>query len=533
MTFLLVLYHFARADFLERVRRYSFLVTLVLTLILACLAVPPIGARFSTVALGDIRGIYNTAWVSSALAMMSSAFLSLVGFYLTKNALERDKRTRVGQILAGTPTSSFTYLLGKALSNLLLLVTLLCVVMLTVVIMQFIRAEDTSVHFATLVAPFLIETFPFMAIVAALAVLFESLPILRSTGGNVIYFFVWTLMLVLSLDTSSVKEHIPVRASNDVAGVTTILHSMTEEAYAAYPDYNGNISMGVNLLDSAQSMRTFEWKGVAWTLPIMLGRFVWLALAALIVLLASIFFRPFRDLQPRQKSAKAAEEINHAAAIAAPAATALHLEPLPQSERSPFLAILIGELRLMYRSANRFWLIVALGLVIAEFFAPLEVGRRFLLPAAWIWPIALWSVMGCREKLSGTDQLIFSCPDVVRRQLPAIWIAGVLVALMTGLGVGVRFALAADWGGLASWVTGALFVPSVALVFGVVTGGRKLFEVIYTMVWYVGPLNALPGLDYAGATSESAALGMPIYFGLLAVIFVVISLMWRARQVRT
>ncbi len=307
MNLLAALYQFARADFLERVRRYSFLVTLVLTLILACLAVPPISASFTTVALGDIRGVYNTAWVSSALAIMSSAFLSLIGFYLVKNALERDKRTRVGQILAGTPTSAFTYLLGKTLSNLLLLATLLGVVMATVVIMQLIRAEDTSIQLVSLIAPFLIQTLPFMAVVAATAVLFEALPVLRGTGGNVIYFFLWIAGLILSIDPST-APHQPVRATNDLAGVTTILHGMTKDALEVYPDYNGNISMGVNFLDKAQSMRTFVWNGIVWTWPIILGRFVWLALAGIIVLLASVFFRRFNELQPSQKSARTGED---------------------------------------------------------------------------------------------------------------------------------------------------------------------------------------------------------------------------------
>jgi hypothetical protein len=71
MPALRTLFHLTRADFLERARRYSFLV-----------------------------------------------MLSLPAFYLVKNAIERDEQTRVGQIIATAPLSKSLYTLDKAFSNL-------------------------------------------------------------------------------------------------------------------------------------------------------------------------------------------------------------------------------------------------------------------------------------------------------------------------------------------------------------------------------------------------------------------------------
>src|SRR5262249_51368723 len=66
------LYHLMRADFLERVRRYSFLVTLGLAVWL--------GWAVSTGKLklwiSDSRGIYNSAWVGLLMAMVVNAFVS-------------------------------------------------------------------------------------------------------------------------------------------------------------------------------------------------------------------------------------------------------------------------------------------------------------------------------------------------------------------------------------------------------------------------------------------------------------------------
>ncbi|MGC1796908.1 MAG: hypothetical protein WA713_12545, partial [Candidatus Acidiferrales bacterium] len=53
-----VLQHLARADFLERVRRYSFLITLLLAIYFGYLA----ATGKITLRVGNMRGVYNSAW---------------------------------------------------------------------------------------------------------------------------------------------------------------------------------------------------------------------------------------------------------------------------------------------------------------------------------------------------------------------------------------------------------------------------------------------------------------------------------------
>jgi hypothetical protein len=46
--------------------------------------------------LDDYRGILNSAWLGSLMALVGGTFLSLVGFYIVKNSILRDQDTRVG-----------------------------------------------------------------------------------------------------------------------------------------------------------------------------------------------------------------------------------------------------------------------------------------------------------------------------------------------------------------------------------------------------------------------------------------------------
>ena len=98
---------------------------------------------------------------------------------------------------------------------------------------------------------------------------------------------------------------------------------------------------------------------------------------------------------------------------------------------------------------------------------------------AWLWPMLIWSQLGTREALFSTGSLIFSAPHAVSRQLLATYAAGVLVAAITGGGLGIHLLVARDFAGLGAWAAGALFIPALALMLGVTTGSRKFFENLY------------------------------------------------------
>ena len=70
----------ARADFLERVRRFSFLVTLLCSLYLGY----AVGTGQMAMRLEGARGVYTSAWVGTTVALITGCFISLAGFYVIK-----------------------------------------------------------------------------------------------------------------------------------------------------------------------------------------------------------------------------------------------------------------------------------------------------------------------------------------------------------------------------------------------------------------------------------------------------------------
>jgi hypothetical protein len=158
--------------------------------------------------------------------------------------------------------------------------------------------------------------------------------------------------------------------------------------------------------------------------------------------------------------------------------------------------------------------------------------RGYLLAAAWFWPIAVWSAMGCRARQHNTRPIVFSVPRPVGRPLAAAWLAGLCVTAVAGSGYALRLVFAGQGPALAAWAAGALLIPSLALALGVWTGSRRAFEVVYTFLWYLGPINQVAALDYAGVTAGALAGRFWRYHLLAGVLLTVLAVLGRTRQVR-
>jgi hypothetical protein len=471
------------------------------------------------------------------MALVGGTFLSLVGFYIVKNSILRDQDTRVGRILATTPKSKGFYTLAKMTSNFAVLASMVAVLALATVAMQLLRAEESHIDWWALLSPLLLLALPCMAVTAALAVLFETLPLLRSGLGNVIYFFLWTFLLIgPSTQVMDKNQPIPPAAYvADFSGVVSTMSQMQGDVRSIDPLYKGGSSLNIGNEGGAPSKR-FHWRGLAWNRALVLGRVMWTGIAIALALLAAVFFHrfdPAREwrlkrppVETRLAASPPASEINSATVHAVAAGPPAHLTPLPTGRPSnSFATLVVAELRLMLKGKQWWWYVVAAGLFIACLASPLESARGGVLIAAWIWPILVWSSMGSREKRCATESLIFSSAGALHRQLPAMWLAGVLVALLTGGGIGLRLLLRGDMPGVAAFLAGATFIPSLALALGVWSGSGKAFEALYTVWWYMGPAHHTPGIDFMGV---SAASSSPATYALIALALVSVAY-WRRR----
>jgi hypothetical protein len=520
-----MVYHLARADFLERVRRYSFLFIMGISLYFGYAA----ATGQLVMRVNESRGVFNSAWIGGLMALVSTTFLTLAGFYVVKNTIERDRLTRVGEILASTPMSKTTYVMGKAISNFVVLTAMVVILPISGIMMQFWHGEDSHVELWKLLAPFLLIALPAMAVVAAIAVLFETIPWLRGGFGNVVYFFVWTAALTLPV----VGAKKGGTQYFDWSGLSVIWSSL--QAAAKGPAEHNGFSLSIESTSAAKAAATFLWDGVQWTASLVFARLLWVAAAIAIALLAALLFDRFDPSKERWRrvAAREAGETVEGVAAQMPAHAALLTPLAARTGHFRFGAILVAELRLMLKGRKWWWYAVAGGLIVACAATPDASARGILLACAWLWPVLMWSSMGVREVRDQTSQLLFSAPHPIARQLPAVWFAGVVLALLTGSGFGARVLLGGDWRGLLAWLTGALFIPTLALALGVWSGSSKLFEIVYTLLWYLGPMHATLKLDFMASAPGTAATRVPSFYFALTLAIAAVAVLGRKRQLQT
>jgi len=523
MNTLRVIYHLARADFYERTRRYSFLVVMGLVIFLGY----QVGLGNVGLKLGQYRGEFNSAWVGSMMSLIASVFLGWFGFYVVNNSIARDRETRVGQIIATTTMTRLLYAVGKWISNFVVLTTMVMILMFAGIVIQFLQGESLQLDLLAFVNPFIVIVLPAIALVAAIAVLFETIPFLSGGFGNIVYFFIFVMFIALAEEAS-------LNPIFEPTGILITQDYMTAELIQKYPDYNGAFTLGGGFEQEVTG--TFLWRGITWTGAMILTRFSLFGAALFITMIATLFFDRFDSSRYKPKRTKKSASNSDPVPVFSPPGAAAP-GPMPTPRLTPLSAatnhlnfpnILIVELKLLLKGQRWWWYLVAGGLIVAGFVNSAETAYKIILPIAWVWPILLWSSIGCREKRHNVQSITFASPSPVWRQLPAQWLAGFILSIVVASGVLLRLVIVGDLTGLVWSLIGAIFIPSLALACGVWSNGSKLFEILYILFWYLGPINRLPQLDYLGVTGES----QPPIFIVAALGLIAFAVYGRVRQLR-
>lgn len=493
----------ARADVLERTRRYQYLASIVVTLVIGTLLVPGRGAGYETFLIDGYRGVYNSAWIGATFALLASLMLALFGFYNVKSAVQRDRETHVGEIVASTSIDRFDYALGKALSNFAVLGSMTVILFIVAVVMQFVRGESAALDLSQIGLPFAIVVFPSIAVTAAIALFFEVVPWLRGGLGNVVYFFAWIGYLVWSFNGEALR----VSWWRDALGANLILRQVWGALRSVDPGAKpSSVEIGAG---GEAARRLFVFHGFSWSAGEVAGRFAWFAIAIAIVALAALIFDRFANpvlSTNRRPRAGFVPRLQ--------AATERRLRPLLDVFfPGNFGALVLAELRLLVGGLSMWWYVVAAGLFIAQIPAEAQA-QSIVVGLAWIWPMLQWSQLGTRESVFSTEQLVYPTLHPIRRQFVAQWLAGVLLALLAAGGSLIHWAILGNIAGVEGIVAGAFFVPTLALACGALSGTTRLYEIAYLLLWYIGPMNRTT-LDFTqGAYAPGYAIATFILFAL-------------------
>lgn len=488
-----------RADLLQRLRAPRVWALLAVLSGAAWFCFPPASAGYMILGVGGIhRGQYGSAWIGMALAMLC-IWLSLLGFYVVRGSLARDIDTRVWQLLAATPMPRAVYLLGKWCGNLLVLLIVLAGATVTGLAAQLVRGEDRAVDLIELAKPLLLLALPLLSLTAMCALLFDLLPWLRRSAGNALFLVLWVAMLATTQQgLQSAAQRAGTRWPGDPFGVSVFdrtAHARLAGQYAVEAAPGFCLACGM----ANKKPRLLDWHSWQPTAREAAGRATWLGLAlGAVLLMASL--------------------LDWAAAHAGPPARGTvtgggyrlrWLDRLLQPLRgTAFGNVLALELQLALRQRRLWWWLALAAAWGVQLLAKPGVAALALV-AAWMLSLDLFARSGLREHDKGMGAVVFGASGAARRVGAARWLMLVLVGVLCGLPLLVRFGISDAPLALAALaVTASL--ASWGLALGALTRNAHAFELLVCALAYLA-IDGTPALNVAA----SPALTGMVHLALL------------------
>lgn len=485
----------ARGDLRERTRRPGFLLTVLASVALGYLAVPPSSAGYTFVKVGGHRGVYDSAYVGVMLALVGSLWIGWLGFFVVRSSIARDVDSRVGELLAATPVGSGTYLLAKFVSNLAVLVSMIGALALTAPIMQLLRGESAALDPLALWTPFVVLGVPTMALVAAAAVAFETVPVLRSVIGTMVWLVAYPVVFFNALPQ----------------GLGRVTDTFQADV-AAQHGTDTEVSIGLTGEDGG--LDRFTYSGLDLPAGAVVGQIVLVLVSVLLVAAPAVWFHRFDParsrptLSPGQVADGAGVPVSPAPAPkpVTPPRTPVHLGPAWGS-------LVVRTTKLHLAGTSGLWWAAAFVVTIVSVVVPQEaVGTTLLV--AWLLPVLPWSRLGVRHAHDPVPRLLDPTMSA-RRHIWTDWSSGVLLAALTGIGPLARMAVLGDSGGMLHWLAGALCIPAIAVCLGALGRSPLWFQVGYLGIWYL-MLNAIAAVDVMGAVRDAGTPSGPSPFVWLA-----------------
>ncbi|MCE9687098.1 hypothetical protein LZP73_12945 [Shewanella sp. AS16] len=457
-----------------------FLGVIALTLLLF----PSPYAGYAVVDIQGARGVYNSAWMGASLALVGSAFMFLMGYYLVTGTVEHDRHQGLLPLMLSSRLSINGYLLVKFFSHLLLLNCLGITMVLVAMLQQLVMAEQAGLRIADYVLPYLVLFEPILVLVATITILFEVIPKLASQYGNLGYFFLWAMLSVANMGGLSAHS-----------AITTQMAA----AVATPADVPLQVSLGFSALK--QQQLTFDWGGAVYDSSVWLPVMLQLLLAVCIMLLAMYLANNgyhllyhARDAEtPRKRSAGRPNQL-------------AYRWFLLLTRRLNCAFVLRAELELLFAGLSSSLSLILLSLSLAALILPLAAVQTVLLPLLALLPILTLSRFSVRDVFYGTRELIESnCSKLTLARTR--WLAAVLFLLICSCGLLLRFIFERDLLAVLHLLAFILLLPSMSMLLAGCFHWRKGFELLYLLLWVVGPINKTGELDFIGVTQEHLALG--------------------------
>lgn len=471
-----------------RLRRSStHAVLLVAALVMWFMIADP--AKGSTLMVANnARVAYTSTCLALGSSMLATILLSLFGFYLARGRVAEDLRSGMGSVLAATPASNTSLILGRWAGAVLYLSTLVALLALAMIALQAVRG-DGAIEPGVFLTFYALTILPNIFFIAAMAVLCESVPALIGKAGDVLYFVFWLAQIVAPAALMSASADSVALLAFDTTGLGVLMQraqSLLQTSATAV----GLTPFDPTLAPVVISADFWHWHMAATRVAAALLAVIPLALAT------ALFHRFSPDrvtlwTSPKRWALGAA--VNR---MLGPLAVVSRLLLRAAPRLPPVLRPTVAELALTF-AGNR----VAAPLLLVFIGAGATVDYAMLpwvlLPAVLYWGVMIADV-SVRDFSADTENMIAAASGGT---VARYWRQGALVLLLGILltaPIIVRFAVTEPIRALAL-LAGLVTLTGAAQLLGTATRSARAFTVLFLFGLYIASQSpGVAALDVIG-----------------------------------
>lgn len=513
----------AKADFLERSRRFSFIAMLALALFGAFCFVPD-NSSLNIIQVDPERFVQggNPTWMTIASAWGLVFFLPLVGFFYVSGSQSFDEKKGLSQIVFSSPSGGIHYMFGKFLASVMLLYCTILTTFLGSVVMMLIQFPGQFPSIYSMLSPYFVFL-PTALIISALSLLFDSTRFLRKSIGGIAYVFTFFFILY-----RAVSESMPVfTKAIDITGYKIISDYISREVFAqsGVPMKSLKMLAGSGA-EEQMGTNTLIFHGVDWQASDVWGMLIMTVLSLVLVVISSSIYGVSRNVKLNRTMRKSPGVSNDMEQLPTRLADYVPGRIPVTNKRSRKLA---AECRLMLAGLPLIWYLIAFGGWLAAALMPLKTVQA-ILPLILLWPLSVYSSMGCREHLHGTLKYIAILPKGLSRQMILTWVSGILISIFLLLPVLLRMLIAGEYSGAFVCICGMIFIASLALFLGEWTHTRRAFEVVYISLAYL-VMNGLTEISYLEVRVEYLSIGRAVFYLVIGIAFLELAVMKRVGRI--
>ncbi len=368
------------------------------------LLVAPIGARYMLpfedgggiqIAVGDALPVMTSSFLGVSLGIIVSTLLLPVAWLYLRSNTTRRQPWQVEEVTTG---SRVAIALGRFAADVAVLLSILAALNLAGIYLSTFMLEGGALNIAELSFAFWVVAAPAVIGLAALRILFDARPLLRSGFGDFAYFCVWTGSMAAPIATNNAE---PSFGANmwDFAGFVTPLK------YGA-PEWTDSFSIGGGFLANG----TINLDVMAGLLSpgYLESRLTWVAIAVALVVVGGLIYVPHKAKKRAVLSGRLGALLN----AGLPPPVVVDAAPAKRAVVG-FLNLLIAEFRLI--GSGRAFLVLAAVVSVIAAVAP--DFRHASSPAALLLLLFALSAHAGRAETHGLVALtkVAALPPMARR----------------------------------------------------------------------------------------------------------------------